>query len=231
MCDPVSLLIMAGTKAASTYAQNQAQKAVEKRRSGVIAETNRDLGKFAAESRKEYKKSFDASTPEAIAAAMEQTRLARTADYQAGLPEPTVIVPELGSDAAKRAIANALMQGTAYNRDMAARRAAAESYGVASGNRDIAMKRAGAGIGIQGSFADGRTRLSELELAEAESAGNKWANIAGLIDAVGTVAGGAYSAGMFGAPAAVNPAMASTPKIAPMGTGGARSYYTQQIYT
>lgn len=196
MCfDPVSLAIMGGTKLASSYAQNKAAKAVDKKRKGVIAATNRDLEKYSANARKDYSKSFDASTPEALAKAMEEARLARTADYQAGIAAPTVINPETGSDAAKKAIAKALLSGTAYSKDLAARRAAAEAYGAAGANRDITQRRASQGIGIQGGFADGRTRLSELELEDANRAGDKWANIAGIVDAIGTVAGAGYGYG------------------------------------
>lgn len=193
MCDPVSLGIMGGAKVASTVLQAKAASAVKQKREQAIAATDADLNKYAQVSRQSYGQSFDASTPEAMTAAIDDARQARTADYQGAIMNPQTIVPDAASSAAKNAIADALTKSTAFSKDLAARKAAAEAFGAASATRDLTQQKAGQVIDTQGDFARGRTQVGQLQLAAADRAGDKYANLAGLADALGTIGSAGYS--------------------------------------
>lgn len=192
MCDPVSLGIMLGTKAVSTYASNRAAKAVDKKRKNVIGDTEKAMEGYSATARQDYNKSLDASTPEGMAAAIEAARLDRGAAYEGAVDAPVNVVSDNADSAAKNAIATALAGALATSKVRARNRAGFEAYGAGADQRNRVLDRSRGGIATQNDFAQGRRRVGELQLAAADQAGRKWANIAGLADAVGTVAGGAY---------------------------------------
>lgn len=196
MCDPVSLAIGGTTKVASNYFQRKAEKKVKRAREGVKARADADLAGYRDAARQNYRESLDSATPGAINAGMAAAEANRDASYQAAIQDAPTIVNENSSDAAKRAIIKAVQTGKVNSRELARRRAAVEGYGDAAIMRDITMGRAGQGIAQNADFARGRANVAELELEDANNAGRKYADIAGLIDGLGTIAGAAY--GMYG---------------------------------
>lgn len=187
MCDPFSLAVMGGTKIASNMLQQKAEKAVRKKREGAVNAAEGDIRKFTAAARKDYNKSVDAASPEGMAQAAEAARLARAASYDAMIEDPQAMVSDNASDAAKRAIVSALMQANTTSRNRAKARAAAEAYGAAGFGRDVTMGRAAGAIAQQADFAKGRTNVLDYELEAANSAGDKYANLAGLVDGLGAI--------------------------------------------
>ncbi len=176
--------------------QKKAADRVKSARREAIARSDADIRKNTESARKDYQRSFDAAGPEALNSAIEQQQLARTADYQGAVADPQNIVSDNTSDAAKRAIAKALASGTAESRDRAGRKAAVEAYGGATFGRDIDMNRAETGIRQMADFTRGGQAVTALELEEANNAGKKYADLAGIVDAIGTVAGAGYGVGV-----------------------------------
>lgn len=197
MCDPISIGLMLGTKAASAWLQNRAAGEVDEARDRAIRGAEADIEAYRQTARQDYDRSFQASTPEAMQERAATQAADRGASYQAVVADPQNIVQDTASDAARRAIAMALARSSDFSRQQAALRGGAEAYGAAAADRDIIQRRAAGGIGQQANFAKGRSRQAEAELIAAQDAGRKYANLAGLVDAVGTVAGAGYD--MFGA--------------------------------
>lgn len=196
MCDPISLGIGGATKGASMYMQKKAAKKVEKKRAGVRENVRRDVEGMRDDSRAALEASKAAAGPGAIQAGMAQAEADRTADYQAGVDsDPQAIITDNSSAAVKNNFAKQLAAAVAGARDKAQRRAAFEAYGATAFGRDIMMNRHGQRIDRNATDARRRAEIGEMELEEANSAGEKYANLAGLIDAAGMIGGAAYGAG------------------------------------
>lgn len=230
MCDPVSLGIMAATKAGSTYLQNKAADKVKSERRKVTRNTDADLQQYREKARAAQTGAVTASSPEDIQKSINQATADRTASYEGVISDPQSIVSDNASDAAKRSVANALTESALKSKAAAGRRAALESYGDAVFGRDVAVNRAGGVIDTQGDFARGRAGVAELQLEEANNAGQKYANLAGLVDAIGTVAGAGY--GMYQGMPATRMAnigkMAKLPKAGPS-MMGPLNFYDPQV--
>lgn len=192
MCDPASIALAVVPKLISFALQNQSANEVSHARAGVVKRTNQDIQKFTNKARQSYNTSFNSATPQAIEQGMQDQTAARTADYQGAIEDPQNIVSPNASTAAKGAIASALMRGNDYSKNLAALRAASEAYGGAALNRGITMGKANTDIGVQDTFARGREQVGQLQLDAANHAGDGAANMAGLVDAAGTVAGALY---------------------------------------
>lgn len=198
MCDPVSLGITGASKVASSHFSKKAEKKVKRARENVQARANADIGGFRDEARGEHEKALNAAGAAGMGEAMAKAEADRAASYEGAIKESPAVINESASDAGKRAIVKALTAGTVNSRDLARRRAAVDAYGDAAGGRDITMGRAGLGIAQNADFARGRAEVADMELEAANNAGNKYANIAGMIDGLGKIAGAAYTAGAGG---------------------------------
>lgn len=192
MCDPVSIALAVVPKLISTIFENQAANDVSKARASVVNQTTNDINKYRATARNQYNQSLNSATPQSIQQGMDQATAQRGADYEAAVKDPQNIVSPNASGAAIRSISSALAKGQQFSRDQALRKAATEAYGAAGLNRDLVMDEAGAKIGVQGDFARGREQVANLQLENANHAGDGAARMAGLVDAAGDVAGAAY---------------------------------------
>lgn len=196
MCDPVSIGIALASKLASTYFENKAAGAVANRRSSVAAQTDQDLKKYRNTAAEQFQKSLTGSSSDTINQNITADTAERAHDYQDVIPQEDLLPTQKGaSSAAQKAIVDALQSGVSRSKELAGKRAALDAYGDTTQRRDILTGRAGQKIDQQGDFARGRERVGELELADANSAGGKYAKLAGIVDALGTVGGAAYGAG------------------------------------
>lgn len=193
MCDPVTLAIAAASTLGSSYLQNKAANDVSSKRSQVINNTNADLDKYRANAQGSFDNSLQAASPAALAQGAADATAQRTAAYTQNIKQDDLLPTQNNaSDAAKRAIVSALATGEDNAKETAARRAIVDAYGDSTFNRNIALNRNSQNINTQGNFATGREGVSQLQLADANHAGDADANLAGIVAALGTVAGAAY---------------------------------------
>lgn len=196
MCDPVSAGITIATTLASSYLQNKASNAVKDKRSQVTANAERDLRKYRDTAAGSFQKSLASAGADTLTAENAKAGAARDEDYQAALGTEDLLPTQTrGSEAAKTAIIKALGQGAANSQQLATKRALLDAYGDTTLGRDIDMHRNAGAISQQGNFAQGRSGVAQLELEAANSAGKKYADLAGIVNAIGTVGGAAYGAG------------------------------------
>lgn len=193
MCDPVTIAIALGTQLASTALQNKAASKVSKARAAAIRGTNADLDRYRATATEALQRSSDASSRDAIDQATADATANRTEAYQAPVKMDDLL-PGQGnsSDAVKQSIVNTLTGGVQKSQDLGRRRGAFDAYGDATFNRDVAMHRGGQEINQQGNFSTGRSSILPIELEAANNAGSKYAALAGIVNAAGTVAGAGY---------------------------------------
>lgn len=196
MCDPVTIGIALASAAGSSILQGKAASAVAKKRNNVMQTTENDLRGYRDNAAQSFRTSLDKAGTDQLQADDAQNVEKRTQDYTKNISQDDLLPSQQNaSSAAKQVIMEALEKGAARSRDTATRRAAVDAYGDTTLGRDIVMNRQSQNIGQQGSFAAGRAGVGELELADAAHAGDKWAKLAGIVSALGTVAGGVYSAG------------------------------------
>lgn len=198
MCDPVTLGIAVASKLGSSYFEGKAADAVAGRRKQVIASADQDLSQNRARALQGFRQSLEQSTPEKLQASTAEAADKREQAYIQNIRQDD-LSPEAagGSEAAKRAIVKALGEAVSNSTQKAKARAAVDAYNDALFGRDVTFSRARQNIGQQGNFAAGRANVADLELQAAPSAGRKYANLAGIVDTLGTVAGGVrgYGAG------------------------------------
>ena len=194
--DPISIGIMLGTKAMSGFLQNKAQDAVISKRRSVYDAAEKDIGKFRARATQDLQKSIQKGGAESIQAQQTKDVEAREKKYTDTIQQEDLMpAQKRGSEASIRAIASALDEAFATSKDRAGRKARLDAYGDTLLDRDITYGRSRQNIAQQGNYSSGRANVAQAELADANSAGAKYANLAGLVDAVGTIGSAASGFG------------------------------------
>lgn len=195
MCDPVTMGITLGTTLASSALQGKAASAVQKKRNSVMDQSEKDLAGYRDKAFQNLQGSINQSTQPEMQKSLDENIAKRTDAYTKPIVQADLLPSSTGGSAASRmAIVRALSDAVTESKDRATKRADFDAYGDATFNRDIALGRNSQGINQSADFARGRTGVTELELVDANTAGSKYANLAGIVSALGTVA----SAGIGG---------------------------------
>lgn len=201
-CDPVTAGTLLLSTAGSAYFQNKASQAVEKKRANVMAASDNDLKNYRDNAVQSFQSSLKRASPEDMAAGREEGRVKREEAYTKDIKQDELLPSSAsGSEAAKRAIVTALGEAAETSKQRARNRAAVDAYGDTMFGRDVIMGRSSQNIGQQGNFAKGRSGVTAMELDAANSAGQKYANMAGIVKALGTLGSAAAGGGWFEAAA------------------------------
>lgn len=192
MCDPATmtaLAISAATTAGSTIMQNKAAGARSDAQLSAQRAFQEDLNNQRNAAAAEFQNNLQTVQQPQMQEAQQQAAQTREAVASPSYDQRTLL-PGQGdaSSAVRAAITQDQNRAIEANKGRAKSQALLEAFGDAELKRDVALKQNANRIGMYGSFAGGGLDNLQADLNAAQYAGNKYDNMAGIIQGLGTAA-------------------------------------------